>query len=125
MGGLGSTPFAAALLASLTLGATGAAAEEASAAALSRAVFARAEPARQMSLPARPDSAARFDKANALRAAGVARTAVDRSFGRDEVVGALGFLCGRPDNLNSDGAADAYGHDPHGRFLGAKLSVAF
>lgn len=67
-----------------------------------------------------------FAQANALRAAGVARTALDHRFARDdEVVGSLGFLCGLHENLDNSGGARAYGFDPNGRFLGAKLSFAF
>ena len=55
-----------------------------------------------------------------------ATTAVDHRFGkRDDITGSLGLLCGRqPEHADSGGAA-AYGVDPHGRFVGAKLSLAF
>jgi hypothetical protein len=55
-----------------------------------------------------------------------AKTAVDRRFSRSEdVTGSLGFLCGLQPGHTEAGAASAYGTDPHGRFLGAKLSFAF
>ena len=60
----------------------------------------------------------------ALRDAGEARTSVDRRFARDGVTGSLGFLCGLQPRLDEHSGA-AYGIDPHGRFLGAKLSRAF
>jgi len=55
-----------------------------------------------------------------------AKTAIDHRFaGRQDVTGSLGFLCGlQPGHTDSGGAA-AYGIDPHGRFVGAKLSLAF
>ncbi|HLY77865.1 MAG TPA: hypothetical protein VKQ70_00710 [Caulobacteraceae bacterium] len=55
-----------------------------------------------------------------------ARTALDHRFsGREDVTGSLGFLCGLQPGHNETGAASAYGVDPHGRFLGAKLRFAF
>jgi hypothetical protein len=69
--------------------------------------------------------AARFGEAGALKGQGVARTSVDRSFDRDRGNGSIGFLCGRPDSLDDRASASPYGSDPHGRFLGAKLSFAF
>ncbi len=55
-----------------------------------------------------------------------ATTAVDRKFGkRDDLTGALGVLCGRQPEHTESGGAAAYGTDPHGRFVGAKLSLAF
>ena len=41
------------------------------------------------------------------------------------VAAALGFLCGIQDSAGRQGASAAFGSDPHGRFLGAKLSLAF
>lgn len=101
---------------------------------LALAGVAHAEPLRLQrpqevtSVPA-PDLAplrsAVFAEANALRAIGVARTSVDRPVGRDGLTGSLGFLCGLQPHLNDTGAAQTYGVDPHGRFVGAKLSYAF
>ncbi|HLZ76904.1 hypothetical protein [Phenylobacterium sp.] len=55
-----------------------------------------------------------------------ATTAVDRKFGkRDDLTGSLGLLCGRQPEHTESGGAAAYGSDPHGRFVGAKLSLAF
>lgn len=55
-----------------------------------------------------------------------ARTAVERRLGRrDDLTGSFGFLCGLQPGHTESGAAAAYGSDPHGRFLGAKFSVAF
>lgn len=72
-----------------------------------------------------PLRAAVFAQANALRSIGVARTSVDRHVAGDGVTGSLGFLCGLQPHLNDSGAAQTYGVDPHGRFVGAKLSYAF
>jgi hypothetical protein len=106
--------------------------------ALGSAGLGHAEPARPL-VASLPDAgpvldltlpgtrrAQAFAQSNALRAAGVARTALDHRFSRDdEVVGSLGFLCGLHENLDTSGGARAYGSDPNGRFLGAKLSFAF
>ena len=55
-----------------------------------------------------------------------ARTAVDHRFSRrDDITGSVGFLCGLQPGHTEAGGAAAYGADPHGRFLGAKLSFAF
>jgi hypothetical protein len=55
-----------------------------------------------------------------------ATTAVDHKFGkRDDLTGSLGLLCGRQPEHTENGGAAAYGTDPHGRFVGAKLSFAF
>jgi hypothetical protein len=55
-----------------------------------------------------------------------AKTAIDRRFGRrDDITGSVGFLCGLQPGHNQSGGAAAYGFDPHGRFVGAKLSFAF
>src|SRR5437879_4825181 len=65
-------------------------------------------------------------QARSVESAVFAKTAVDRRFGRrDDVTGSVGFLCGLQPGHNEAGGAAAYGVDPHGRFLGAKLSFAF
>ncbi|WP_297696967.1 hypothetical protein [Phenylobacterium sp.] len=58
------------------------------------------------------------------RLAGVAQTSIERRFANGRISGALGFLCGRPDSAAETGHETAYGADPHGRFLGARLSIA-
>jgi len=67
----------------------------------------------------------RFSDAGAQKAQGMARTSVDHRFAAKDASGAFGFLCGRPDSLDDRAASSAYGSDPHGRFLGAKFSLAF
>lgn len=74
---------------------------------------------------ARPRLASVYAEANALRAAGIARTSLDRRFAEDDAVGSVGFLCGLQPSHDFSGGASAYGSDPQGRFLGAKLSRAF
>ncbi len=65
-----------------------------------------------------------LSQANALRAAGFAKTSVEHRFDRSEVTGSLGFLCGLQPRLDEHiGAANGY--DPHGRFIGAKLTRRF
>jgi hypothetical protein len=76
-----------------------------------------------------PDLAAavfapRHADAPAERIRGVAKTAVDRRYDRD-VTGSLGFLCGLQESADRKGGAAARGVDPTGRFVGAKLSIAF
>ena len=61
-------------------------------------------------------------QADALRA-GVARTAVDHRF-VDTLTGSVGFLCGLHGG-DYDETAAMRGADPAGKFLGAKLSLAF
>jgi hypothetical protein len=63
---------------------------------------------------------------NTLDSEVFATTSVDRKFGaRDDLTGSLGFLCGRQPEHTEAGGAAAFGSDPHGRFVGAKLSLAF
>ena len=68
----------------------------------------------------------RYDGAPEPRIAGVAKTAVDHRFDDPGVVGSLGFLCGLEAGAERQyGAAAARGYDPSGRFVGAKLRLAF
>jgi hypothetical protein len=57
--------------------------------------------------------------------AGVAKTSIDHRFDEDGAVGSFGFLCGLNPGQRMSGAAGASGYDPMGKFLGAKLSIAF
>jgi hypothetical protein len=60
-----------------------------------------------------------------LDSAVFAKTSIDHKFDRDSrLSGSVGFLCGRQAGHDT-GAGAAYGVDPHGRFLGAKFSIAF
>ncbi|WP_372785047.1 hypothetical protein [Phenylobacterium sp.] len=90
-----------------------------------KAVAGLAQPTADLANPLdalAPTSAA----ASSVQSAVFARTAVDHRFSkRDDVTGSLGFLCGLQPGHNEAGGAAAYGADPHGRFLGAKLSFAF
>lgn len=61
-----------------------------------------------------------------LDSAVFARTAVEHRFARrDDLTGSFGFLCGLQPGHTESGVAAAYGSDPHGRFVGAKFSIAF
>lgn len=71
-------------------------------------------------LPASP-----WAESQALNAAGVARTAVDRGFAGGSAQVAAGFLCGRTPTPAAAGVAGALGVDRDGRFLGAQLRLAF
>lgn len=74
-----------------------------------------------LSLKPRPDLRAAASPMN-----GIAKTSVEHRFGNDEEMAALaGFICGRDSAADYHGAAGAYGDDPHGRFVGAKLSRSF
>lgn len=53
-------------------------------------------------------------------AAGLAQTSIERRFAHDRASGAVGFLCGRDED---HGASTPFGDDPHGRFVGARLSL--
>jgi hypothetical protein len=91
--------------------------------------------ARPADAPARavPDLANPLDpmaptklQSKTLDTAVFARTAVERHFAkRDDLTGSFGFLCGLQPGHTESGAAAAYGSDPHGRFVGAKFSIAF
>jgi hypothetical protein len=62
----------------------------------------------------------------APRIEGVTKTSVETRFGvRDETTGEAGFLCGLLPHPDTAGAAAAYGYDPDGRFVGAKLRMSF
>jgi hypothetical protein len=54
---------------------------------------------------------------------GMPTTAVERRLGRGGLTGSAGFLCGLQPKAMTDGAAAAYGVDPHGRYLGVKLRM--
>lgn len=54
-----------------------------------------------------------------------ARTSVDHRFDKQGATASAGVLCGRMPGHGDNGGAAAYGIDPHGRFVGAKLSFAF
>ena len=62
-------------------------------------------------------------EADALRT-GVARTSVDGRLS-NRLTSSIGFLCGLHPSVGHEGAAAMRGDDPQGRFLGAKLSLAF
>ena len=61
-------------------------------------------------------------QAEALRA-GIARTSVDHRF-IDRLTGSVGYLCGLH-GQDYDETAAMRGSDSQGKFLGAKLSLAF
>ena len=64
-------------------------------------------------------------EAQASRIPGIAKTSVDYRLAKDGAVGSLGFLCGLKASSDRGGAAQAYGSDANGRFVGAKVRVAF
>ncbi len=105
---------------------TAAALASAAVALAAAATACRAEPAPPASAAALNAAvSARFADAGAGKAQGMARTSIDHRFEGNEASGALVFLCGRPDSLDDRAAGSALGSDPHGRFLGARLSLAF
>jgi len=53
------------------------------------------------------------------------KTSVDHRFPLERLTGSAGFLCDRAPGHNEQGGMSAYGYDPHGRFVGARLSLAF
>jgi hypothetical protein len=72
-----------------------------------------------------PAFAPRYDGDKPVRIRGVAQTSVDAPLG-DDTTGSLGFMCGlKPGVEQRYGAAAARGYDDTGRFVGAKLRVAF
>lgn len=66
-----------------------------------------------------------YAHAGPARIPGVARTSVDRKLASDDLTGSLGFLCGLEPGAGKQGVAAARGYDPSGRFVGAKLRLAF
>ena len=65
-------------------------------------------------------------QSNTLDTAVFATTAVERKIANsDRLSASAGFLCGLQPGHNDSGGGAAYGVDPHGRFVGAKLSLAF
>lgn len=65
-------------------------------------------------------------QAKTLDTAIFAKTSVDHQFtSKGDVTGSMGFLCGLQPGHGDTGGAAAYGVDPHGRFVGAKVSFAF
>ena len=58
-------------------------------------------------------------------AAAPARSVEGKFTSAGNLVGSLGFLCGREPGHGESGSAAAFGYDPHGRFLGAKVSYGF
>lgn len=93
---------------------------------------ARAEPQIRLDPPA--DAAPRlrlkppaspYDADQALKAQGVAHTALDHNFRDAQATAAVGFLCGLAPSTASSGGAGAMGVDRDGRFLGAQLRLGF
>ncbi|MBL8770679.1 MAG: hypothetical protein JNK30_04800 [Phenylobacterium sp.] len=77
-------------------------------------------------LQSQPAFAPRYAGERPVRIPGVAQTAVDAKLSADDdVMGSLGFLCGLKPGAEKYGIAGARGYDDTGRFLGAKLRVAF
>jgi len=94
------------------------AAHAAPADALKAAVFRDGAP------PRAPVATVTFASAPAVLPPGIAKTSLDHTFDK-RATGSLGFLCGLDERADAKGAMAAYGSDPHGRFVGAKLSLAF
>lgn len=66
-----------------------------------------------------------YDAAQALKAAGVAHTSIDRRLQDKAATASVGFLCGVQPTPQVYGAAGALGVDHDGRFLGAQLRLGF
>jgi hypothetical protein len=106
------------LFLALCLAALAGAAHAASPDDLKAAVFAAgAQP------PART-AAITYADAPDPRPAGIAKTSLDHTFDK-RATGQVGFLCGLDERADAKGAMAAYGSDPHGRFVGAKLRFTF
>jgi hypothetical protein len=87
--------------------------------ALRAAVFARAP------VPPPPDRPLAVHPSDAplLRPAGVARTSLDAAFADHRGAASVGFLCGLDERAETSGGMGAFGADPQGRFVGAKLTL--
>lgn len=113
----------AALIALATLTASAAEAQTADALMKAPLKTTNAGVAIDLTRPA-PPFTPRYSHAPEPRIPGVAKTAIDHRYDED-VVGSLGFLCGLDQGAERKGAADARGTDQTGRFVGAKLRLAF
>lgn len=92
------------------------------------AIAGPAEAAPPATAPPRLDLsrlASPYDAGQALKAAGIAHTSLDRSLLNNAATASLGFLCGGPPSTGTSGAAGALGYDSDGRFLGAQLRFGF
>jgi len=101
-----------------------AAATDADAGPLSPEAAALMAAARTPSAREVPAITPRYDGEKPVRIPGVAKTAVDAPLA-DDVTGSLGFMCGLKPGAEKYGIAGARGYDDTGRFVGAKLRVAF
>lgn len=118
------TRLKAAALAALFSAAAGAVHAQSAADLLAAAVMAApADKALELSTP-RDAFAPRYTGDKPVRIPGISKTAVDRQLDRD-LTGSLGFLCGLQPGADKTGAGATRGYDPTGRFVGAKLSLAF
>jgi hypothetical protein len=98
----------------------------AGAASAQTAVGATAAPRPAIDLSSRHQIfAVAYDQAGPARIPGIARTAVDVRLAPRDLTGSMGFLCGIQPGADRSGIAAARGVDPTGRFVGAKLSLAF
>jgi hypothetical protein len=86
-------------------------------------VYLARPPAKSVVAMVVPKASPRYAAAD-TRIPGVAKTSIDVK-GDDGVTTSLGFLCGLNPGQEVYGPASARGYDPNGRFVGAKLSVAF
>lgn len=60
------------------------------------------------------------------RVPGIAQTSITTRFaGRDDAATDAGLLCGLMPHADTGGAAGAFGRDPDGKFVGAKLRLSF
>jgi hypothetical protein len=66
-----------------------------------------------------------YDAGQAMKAAGIAHTAIDRSLPSPSATASVGFLCGGQPNTGTSGASGALGADADGRFVGAQLRLGF
>lgn len=66
-----------------------------------------------------------YDAGQAMKAAGIAHTAIDHSLPGQAATASVGFLCGGQPNTGTSGAAGALGVDRDGRFVGAQLRLGF
>jgi hypothetical protein len=81
---------------------------------------ANAQPRLDLSRLASP-----YDAGQAMKAAGIAQTAIDHSLPGKDATASVGFLCGGQPNTGASGASGALGTDRDGRFVGAQLRLGF
>jgi hypothetical protein len=74
---------------------------------------------------AKTSFAVRYEPVGEPRIRGVAKTSVERRLSEGGLKGSMGFMCGLEPGKAPRGGPAMRGYDPTGRFVGARLALAF